>query len=336
MKYCIENMNVFVSIVVPVYKCEKWLERCVDSILRQTFSQFELILVEDGSPDLSGAICDRYALQDGRVIVLHQENRGVSAARLSGLQQACGEWICFIDSDDYVEPDYLERLIHTAKEKQVQLVCCNCVDEGITWQENNCIEEQETVYDSNRLLDLFFEGKRFAYVVWGKLFHRSLLQQAQFVKLQYTEDTYLFLSCIPVIRQAELLPYQGYHYVAQEESAMAVSRLDDVYRDNLTTFCYLCEVCSSRGEIWINKAKEKLLWTVFVAMSIHFKTMPRSTDADFLRRVRDCRRWLDDSFLWNHKKGKLVLGFLISPHLIGMMLRGLYRIRQISQQGSRA
>lgn len=96
-----------VSVIVPVYKAEKYLHRCVDSILAQSYADFELLLIDDGSPDNSGAICDEYAAKDSRVRVFHKENGGVSSARNLGLDNARGEWITFVDSDDYIEQDFL-------------------------------------------------------------------------------------------------------------------------------------------------------------------------------------------------------------------------------------
>lgn len=97
-----------VSVIVPVYKAEAYLYRCVDSLLVQTFTNFEILLIDDGSPDRSGEICDEYARKDTRVRVFHKENGGVSSARNLGLKYAQGEWIAFVDSDDWVESDFLE------------------------------------------------------------------------------------------------------------------------------------------------------------------------------------------------------------------------------------
>ncbi len=103
-------MNPDYSIIVPVYKVEPYLRQCVDSILAQTYGDFELILVDDGSPDNCGAICDEYAAKDNRITVLHQENKGVTAARRAALDRARADYICFIDSDDYVSSDWLEQI----------------------------------------------------------------------------------------------------------------------------------------------------------------------------------------------------------------------------------
>lgn len=111
-----------ISIIVPVYKSEKYLSKCVDSILAQTLKNFELILVDDGSPDGSGKLCDDYALKDVRVLVIHQENAGASAARNAGLEIARGEWIGFVDSDDWIEPETYETALHAALENNVDLI----------------------------------------------------------------------------------------------------------------------------------------------------------------------------------------------------------------------
>lgn len=110
---------------MPVYKAEKYLSRCVNSILKQTFSDFELILIDDGSPDNSGKICDEYALKDKRIIVIHQENQGVSAARQKGLDTATGKYVIHADPDDWTEPNWLETLYLEAERTKADMVMCD-------------------------------------------------------------------------------------------------------------------------------------------------------------------------------------------------------------------
>ena len=117
-----EQKNPLVSVIVPVYNVEMYLCRCIDSILAQTYRNFELILVDDGSPDNSGATCDAYAGRDSRINVIHKENGGVSSARNAGLDSAVGDYILFVDSDDHIAPEHIELLIPTDEE---DLVCCS-------------------------------------------------------------------------------------------------------------------------------------------------------------------------------------------------------------------
>lgn len=113
-----------VSVIVPVYKTEKYVSKCIESILAQSFSDFELILVDDGSPDKSGTVCDEYAKRDTRIKVIHKANSGVSAARNTGLDVASGEWVTFVDSDDWVENDYIQEMVTSVK-SDTDFIFCN-------------------------------------------------------------------------------------------------------------------------------------------------------------------------------------------------------------------
>ena len=117
-----------ISIIVPVYKVEKYLDTCVRSILEQTFADFELILVDDGSPDRCGALCDAYAAEDERIIVIHKENGGLSSARNAGIEAARGNYIGFVDSDDSIAPDMYHFLYENMKKEQADLSMCGLFD----------------------------------------------------------------------------------------------------------------------------------------------------------------------------------------------------------------
>lgn len=113
-----------ISVIIPVYNVEKFLRRCLKSVINQTMSDLEIILVDDGSNDNSGEICDEYAKNDDRIIVIHKENGGLRSARNKGLDIATGEWITFVDSDDYIDTDMYEMLYSNAIEKEVDICAC--------------------------------------------------------------------------------------------------------------------------------------------------------------------------------------------------------------------
>ncbi len=204
-----------ISIVVPVYKVEAFLNRCVDSILAQSFTDFELILVDDGSPDNCGKICDEYAEKDKRIKVIHQENSGVSAARNAGIDTARGEWLVFIDSDDWVHPDYLRILHNTAMEQDADLVACR----------------YETVYDGTEVDDSpispmpsadtveeYWVGDRTgASSPWCKLYRRILFNELRFPVGKLEEDefvTYKVLFCCNKIAVVDNAMY--YYFVNKD------------------------------------------------------------------------------------------------------------------------
>lgn len=120
-----KNQNYKISIIVPVYNSSEYLEQCIDSILLQTYENLELLLIDDESKDESGAICDRYAAEDGRIKVIHQKNGGCTAASLTGIREASGDYYMFIDSDDYVEQDMLDEMVRHLIGKKGEVVCCN-------------------------------------------------------------------------------------------------------------------------------------------------------------------------------------------------------------------
>ena len=125
-------MGERVSIVVPVYNVQEYLKRCVDSILAQTYENMEIILVDDGSKDSSGQICDSYAEKDNRIRVIHKENGGSNSARLAGVRAAMCEYICFVDSDDWIEPVMIEKMMEAAEREQADIVASGIyVDEPV-------------------------------------------------------------------------------------------------------------------------------------------------------------------------------------------------------------
>ncbi len=186
------------SIIVPVYKVEQYLPRCVDSILAQTFTDFELILIDDGSPDGSGTICDKYAAQDSRIIVIHQNNQGASAARNAGIDIAVGKYISFLDSDDTFSTDMFNRLIAVQKEKKVDVVICgynHCREDGSVITGSHV---DEGFYSQEQMIDAIYTiPNPIESVCWNKLFLKSKIANARFqTGIKRAEDTLYLLDCL--------------------------------------------------------------------------------------------------------------------------------------------
>ena len=186
-----------VSIIVPVYKVEPYLPMCIESILAQTFSDFELILVDDGSPDNCPRICDEYARQDKRVKVIHQQNRGVSAARNAGLEVARGEYIGFIDPDDNVEQDCISALVELIDDNHIGYAMCGyCIETGageVAFRTPQGDEKCES--GCQAALKLIFSNA-FHGSCWNKLYRRSVIEKNKLrfdTELYYCED--LLFNC---------------------------------------------------------------------------------------------------------------------------------------------
>lgn len=185
-----------VSVIVPVYKAEKWLHRCVDSILAQTMEDFELLLIDDGSPDKSGEICDEYAAKDSRVRVFHKENGGVSSARNLGLDNAQGEWISFVDADDLVEKNYIAELLCSIKNEGSLVVS------GLKKEKNGIVIDYVKFYneviDKSDMEVLFGERKIFEYgYPFSKLYRAKILNENNIrfnPDVHYAEDLLFLLE----------------------------------------------------------------------------------------------------------------------------------------------
>ncbi len=184
------RMGVSISVIVPVYKVEEYIHDCVDSILAQTFRDFELILVDDGSPDNCGKICDEYARLDDRIIVIHQENKGISGARNAGLDIAAGNFVTFIDSDDVVNPRYLNVLLDAMTE-DVDITVCKFLHFDNSSELDMHRERRNatyTCYDSGSIVTALFNGI-ISIGAWGKLYRMDIIGNSRFPVGKVHEDT---------------------------------------------------------------------------------------------------------------------------------------------------
>lgn len=211
-----------ITVVVPVYNIEKCIDRCVNSILAQSFQNFELLLVDDGCTDSSGTICDHYAEKDSRVKVFHKPNGGVSSARNKGIEEAHGEYICFIDSDDWVDNDYLKIYMDANPEKY------DVVLQSFFFEYENtglCIPqilpEKEILKASE--LEFFLEYTDGVHngFLWHRLFHTNVIKKYNIrfpENVSYAEDGIFFLNYISKVSTCYITDRAGYHYFIRKNS----------------------------------------------------------------------------------------------------------------------
>ena len=209
-----------ISIIVPVYKAERFLNECIDSILAQTFPDFELILVDDGSPDSCPALCDAAAAKDKRIRVIHKKNGGQSTARNAGLDAARGEWIAFVDSDDTITPDYCAKLYAAVQQTGAQIAACNYrqVDESGQPLKEQYLHVRAEVLDQKEALE---HCTLLPYmVVWNKLFHAAIFETLRFRENLIYEDTILMAQAIEQTEKVVNIPDQMYLYRKVRGSTM--------------------------------------------------------------------------------------------------------------------
>lgn len=215
-----------ISVIVPVYMVEKYIHRCVDSILGQSYTNFELILVDDGSPDICGTICDDYAAKDDRVVVIHQENGGLSSARNAGLRIATGEFIAFVDSDDCIHHEMYKTLLAVLEQSGADIVKSDFVSFSNTLPTKLTGSNTVTVYTPSDAFDDFMNTefspkKHMKSVVWDGLYRREMFFDGEKLVLQFpvgkiNEDTYLFPELIFRAKKIAHIDAAFYYYFTRE------------------------------------------------------------------------------------------------------------------------
>ena len=208
-----------ISVIVPVYNTEKYLHRCIDSVLAQTYKDFELLLIDDGSKDSSGAICDEYAAQDTRVGVFHKENGGVSSARNAGLAIASGDWIMHLDGDDWIAPDIQERLIRKGEDTGADIVMGDFL---FAYSDRDILYSLPD-WDNNKTASLNRYITSVWTCVWGGIHKRSLYEVYQLKSPQgvtYCEDFHLMARLCYHAKKVVNIHQPFYHYRQQEGSVM--------------------------------------------------------------------------------------------------------------------
>lgn len=221
-----------ISVIVPVYNVEAYLDKCISSIVNQTYRNLEIILVDDGSPDNCPAMCDAWKEKDSRIVVLHKENGGLSDARNAGMGAAHGEFISFIDGDDWIEPRFFEILQHEleAQNADVAAVQYRLCWEGDTCERQNAYEHV-TVYDRQTAMRLLIQNQ-IKQVVWNKLYRSAQIRDIPFEKGKFHEDEFWTYQVIGRIERFAAIDYIGYDYFQRAGSIMGAGysskRLDAV------------------------------------------------------------------------------------------------------------
>ena len=211
-------MNELISIIVPVYKVEPYIKRCVQSIIEQSYKNIEIILVDDGSPDKSGEICDEFSKKDERIKVIHKPNGGLSDARNAGLKIAKGEYIGFVDSDDYIENDMFECLYKLCTENKAQISIVSYYEyyngKLISVRKNDKLEKFNK---TEAIKELLIDSKIQSYA-WNKLFKRELFDGIIFPTNKNFEDIATTLLLFEKAEKVVLLEEPKYHYLRRNDS----------------------------------------------------------------------------------------------------------------------
>jgi glycosyltransferase involved in cell wall biosynthesis len=203
-------MEPKISIIVPVYNVEKYLHKCIDSILNQSYENLEIILVDDESPDNCAQICDNYKEKDDSIVVIHQKNKGISGARNSGLEIATGDYVAFLDSDDWVQPDMYENLVNLSLAHNLDIVECGISESG---NDQNILDDGTTniiIENAEQALCRIIQNTQFSACT--KLFKKSIIGNSRFLLNKTSEDVYFTIENIPKVNKMGYIDFPFYNY----------------------------------------------------------------------------------------------------------------------------
>lgn len=219
-----------ISVIVPIYKVEKYLNRCIDSIIGQTYTNLEIILVDDGSPDKCPKICDEWAKKDQRIKVIHKKNGGLSDARNAGMKIVTGDYIAFVDSDDWIHVQMYQRMVHLLEKTDADVCECN-IKKANKKVDNICFSAKETGQVLTKLECLYGVIEQTVQpVVWNKIYRREIVDNLQFKKGKYNEDEFWTYLALDRITKMVQLDEELYYYFYREDSIInetySLRRLD--------------------------------------------------------------------------------------------------------------
>ena len=259
------SSHPLISVVIPIYKVEEYLERCVTSVREQTYSNLEILLVDYGSPDGCGALCDRFAEEDARIRALHKPNGGLSDARNFGMEAGTGDYFLFVDSDDYIDADMVETLYRLITQYEADLATCgvyNCYPDKTTLQYD--IMEEGCV-DGTTAYGYILEGKRIPGTICNKLIPRHIMESIRFPVGRLYEDAFITADLMPLVNQVAYTTQPKYYYFHRAGS-ITTTRFKSKDMDVIAAYDKNRTVVENQYPSLKKLADFRVIWAHFVVL----------------------------------------------------------------------
>ncbi|MGN0151055.1 MAG: glycosyltransferase family 2 protein [Wujia sp.] len=300
-------MNGLVSIIVPVYNVERYLSKCIESILMSEYKEYEVILVDDGSTDSSGKMCDSWRKIDSRIKVIHKKNGGLSSARNAGLNVAKGEYILFVDSDDYIDNKLLQVCVNCIEKYDVDMVQFNYyrVDEAYHIIGDIAFCEQFKVIENNDSREMLYKesGKNIVVNAWNKLFKKKIINNTRFVEGRNYEDNMFLSDIIDKEPKVLLIPHKLYYYLIRKDS-ITTSSFNEKKLDRIYAMDYILNKHKKDTEIY----KYVSYWKVSVLFQLYYEIYNcKNYDRNIL--LKDLKQEFNKTFVYCKFYNKCLLKF---------------------------
>lgn len=304
-------MKDLISIIVPIFNVERYLDDCLNSIINQTYKNLEIILIDDGSIDSSGIICDKYLEIDKRIKVIHQDNKGLSMARNAGLDIATGEFVAFVDSDDWLELNMYEELHKAICMYQTDIATCGIKEiyhDSVKITNNSC--EKYTVRTKKETFrDLYKPSCNIRFEVWNKMFRKTAIIKNRFVEGQIYEDVYF--DYITLINITKIVTVQANLYCYRKQRPGNTNTTFQWNRFSIFTELYRYIIFFKKNG-WDDLVDDYKIFAAETALSHYIDAYEHNVTHDMLS---ECRRWSSFYSIGNSKSSFKMKIFNISPIL---------------------
>lgn len=312
-----------ISVIIPIYNVEKYLDRCLKSIISQSYKNIEIILIDDGSKDASSKICDDYAKSDNRIRVIHKKNEGVAIARNLGIKKATGKYITFIDADDYVEKDYVKILYELCRDHDVSIV--GTIDEN---------DEQVVISKSKSMIkiangketikEMLVTNRFFGWTCWNKMYKTEIVKNVKFrEKVKIAEDVEFLYNVIKKAKKVNIdTSYKLYHYVLDRKGSATEAKFNDDRKTEMQIYKSMKDDMEKIMPQDIELIKAWYLKRILSTIALNLKT---SNDKKYLRYLVNELKQIKLKNKYITKKQKILYSIImINPKL----LKVLYKLKR--------
>lgn len=319
------NQIPLISVIVPIFKVEQYLNRCIESLVYQTYSNLEIIVVDDGSPDNCPQMCDGWAIKDNRIKVIHKENGGLSDARNAGMQVATGDVISFIDSDDWIDLNAFEVMFNIMQDDESDIVSCgvNWVNEDGKLIRTESVIKHEILNSHDAMRDLLHDGKLKEHV-WNKLYRRNVIENIPFEKGKYHEDVFWSYQVIGKARSISVIPDSYYNYVQRADSIMG-ERYSPKRLDALDATKLRCEYIKKHFPDLFNDALQNYMGSCLYHLQLALRS---NQEEAVIQNITQRRSYAKCYISYNQmpRKNKLWLKCFMRAPVMSARIRNLLKV----------
>lgn len=319
-------MRPVISVIVPVYNVEKYVSKCLDSILNQTFNDIEIIVVDDGSTDGSGVICDKYAQRDKRIKVFHKENGGLSSARNYGIDRAKSDYIGFVDSDDYIDFDMYEVLLDLILKNDADVSMCRLSDVYPTTKITKDSDTDRFIVNNEEAIKIVLEGRINTVSAINKLYKKTLFNKVRYPVGKIAEDAFVIVKLLQQCRRVAITTEKKYYYIHRFDS-ITTSKFSPKDCDIIEAYKQNYDIIINSFPKLKNVAKTRICWANFFVLD----KMMNSDARQYVAIRNDIVSYLKRNFLFIVKNNNFNLRRKIAICLL-MIHVDLYKLLSILNQ----